>query len=160
MLMRQFETLGYATVGSGPDHQHNPQPEKKKEIEQFIEQHDFLRQAPDYVTFLFCYAAAAVYWPGGELTIEIYGFDENITAHLVLDQGFLGPIIDTEGFFLFCGSRIWPVGEDPIYIDYAFDATGQRRWGVYRKITGQYEWYCETFLDWLQVLIEKKGRLL
>lgn len=55
--------------------------------------------------------------------------------------------------------------DDEIGLDYAFDATGRRLRGVYQLISHSqresetYEWYCGSFLEWLEELIDKKGQL-
>lgn len=48
-----------------------------------------------------------------------------------------------------------------IGIGYGFDATGNRLWGIYRFMEEEKgEWYSESFLQWLNEVIDKKGRLL
>lgn len=49
------------------------------------------------------------------------------------------------------------------HIGFAFDATRERSWGVYRCVVGadtEYQWYCQTFLEWLERLVRNDGGLL
>ena len=162
-LMQNFTELGYVTVGRGPKHPESPSLELQKEIDSFLEQYSFLRKDRGYIDFLEYYSGAMVDWPQGELVIAIFGFLEEISFHLIKDGG---EVIDDDGFYAFCTSVV-RVGEgqdienESIGLGYTFDATGTRRWGVYRSIGGgECEWYCDSFLEWLEKLIDKKGLLL
>ncbi|AFZ27880.1 hypothetical protein Cylst_5903 [Cylindrospermum stagnale PCC 7417] len=162
-LMQKFTELGYVTVGRGPKHPESPSLELQKEIDSFLEQYSFLRKDPGYIDFLEYYSGAMVDWPKGELVIAIFGFLEEISFHLIKDGG---EVIDDDGFYAFCTSVV-RVGEgqdmenESIGLGYTFDATGTRRWGVYRSIEGgECEWYCDSFLEWLEKLIDKNGLLV
>ncbi len=155
--------LGYAAVGRCPKHPESPSPELQTEIDSFLEQYSFLLKYPGYIDFLEYYSGAMVDWPKGELVIAIFGFLEEISFHLIKDGG---EVIDDDGFYALCTSVV-RVGEgqdmenESIGLGYRFDATGARRWGVYRSIEGgECEWYCDSFLEWLEKLIDKKGLLL
>jgi hypothetical protein len=162
-LMQNFTELGYAAVGRGPKHPESPNLELQKEIDSFLEEYSFLRKDPGYIDFLEYYSGAMVDSPKEELVIEIFGFLEEISFHLIKDGG---EVIDDDGFYVFCISVV-RVGEgqdmenESIGLAYRFDATGTQRWGVYRSLEGgECEWYCDSFLEWLEKLIDKKGLLL
>jgi hypothetical protein len=162
--MEKFTKIGYATVGRGPKHPEFPQTELQEEIDVFLSQYSFLQKDRGYVDFLECYAGAMIDSPEEKLVINIFGFLEDISLHLLEDES---SIIDDQGFYAFCSSVVRvEEGEHPYYVGsvglgYTFDATGTRRWGVYRSIEGEpCEWYCNSFLDWLEKLIARKGKLL
>lgn len=76
------------------------------------------------------------------------------------------PAIDDDGFYGMCSSVI-KISETSNKIDgeigigYGFDATGNRPWGIYRFIGEEKaEWCCESFLQWLNEVIDRNGRLL
>jgi hypothetical protein len=73
---------------------------------------------------------------------------------VITDDGFLtfadAAVPETEGVF---GPN------DPLGVAYGFDATGERRWGVYRCLSEQpYEWYRDGFTAWLETLVALQGR--
>lgn len=162
-LMQRFAQVGSTTIGKGPKHPTSPNSESLPEIEKYFASHPILKQDQGYVDFLECYSAASADgWLDGKIFIHIFGFDTNITSHLG------GPdewIFDTEkGFCSFAYIQI----PKPHLVDdgcaYSFDITGLRSWGVYKSsdtgdIVYDYEWYCGSFLEWLEDIIEKQGLL-
>lgn len=162
-LMQKFAELDYTTVGRGPKHPSFPRLELQAEVESFLAQYEFLQQDKGYVDFLECYAGGMIDYPNGEVFVDIFGFLDEVSFHLTKDEG---SIIEDNGYYGFCTSVI-RIGqsaipaESDVGIGYAFDATGNRRWGIYRFIEGgEGEWYCESFLKWLEQIITKKGNLL
>lgn len=164
-LMKKFSNLGYASIGRGPKNTESPRSELQQEIDNFLDEHPYLRNDSGYVDFLEYYSGARVDFPEGELVIDIFGFLEEIGFHLIKDR-FGESDIDEQGYFMFCTTVVQVAKDsDPnneeLGLDYAFDATGKRTWGIYRVINyGEYEWYCSSFLEWLEKLIDKKGLLL
>src|SRR5258707_10659352 len=96
----------------------------------------------------------------------IYGFSPDITFIIGQPEENL---VDYQGFFRFSEILVkpGPNGEEGIAGQYAFDTTGNRRTGIYQKTIVwsvdsrkvDYEWYCETFLEWLSRVVEATGRL-
>jgi hypothetical protein len=168
-LMNKLADLGHATIGQGWRHPASRNTGIQDEIDRFLQRHPYLRQDQGYIDFLEMYAGAMVDYPDGSLTISIFGFLDNLSLHLTKDEEFSGPAIDENGFFMFCSSVVagkTSLGKhESIGLDYAFDATGTRPWGVYRSMTTSdqptiaYEWYAASFLDWLAELVDKKGEL-
>jgi hypothetical protein len=135
-----------------------------QEIEAFLNEYPFLRQDQGYVDFLESYAGAWVAWPNNDLVIDLFGFTQ-VSTHIVKEDGY---IVDPTGFLTICDGmvRLREGGfrEGVIGQGFAFDATGERKWGIYRYvmidgIEAAMDWYCETFLQALSALIETKGRL-
>ena len=165
-LVERFLRLPDATVGQGPRHPTEPVPELEAPINDFLEEYPFLCKDTGYVEFLKAYSGAYVLWPGDELVIDIFGFSE--VSSPVISEEY--PVIDNEGYLTFCSVlyRVKPGGgvENIQTLGFAFDATSQRRPGVYRQLVGREsgsptktEWYCETFLELFHELIDKQGRL-
>ena len=120
----------------------------------------FLRQDEGYVCFLEMYAGGVFWRDQDALSLGLFGFDSELSTHLVKGPG------DTveHGYLTFCDMvippRADPFGKDAIGLGFGFDATGERRWGVYRLLgEGRADYYCETFLQWLRLFVEREGRL-
>jgi hypothetical protein len=166
-LMRSFLDLGYAEIGNGPKHPAAPNPDLAAPVQAFLARFPILRRDQGYVDFLEYYAGASILWPHNDLVVDIFGFTE-VSSHLLETDG---PIVDEHGYFWFCSEviRLHPGFETRTTtagLQFAFDTTQQRRWGIYRGIDNEdssrteFAWYCESFLEWLNLLIENKGRLL
>jgi hypothetical protein len=166
-LVKEFSEWRNAEVGQGPEHPTHPNPELKAAVDGFLEEYPFLYNDAGYVEFLKSYAGAHVNWPDDELVVDIFGFTEVSTEFTEGED----PIIDKEGYLTFCLEffRVQPGSEiESIQIlTFAFDATLQRRPGIYRQVVGKRPgdpvttaWYCDTFLEFLRDLIDKQGRLL
>lgn len=133
-LMKKFSRLDYAAVGKSPLHTESPRLELQKEIDNFLDEHPYLRHDYGYVDFLEYYSGARVDYPEGELVIDIFGFLEEIGFHLIKDR-FGESDIDEQGYFMFCTTVVQVAkGEDSnneeLGLDYAFDATGKRTSGI------------------------------
>ena len=157
-LIQQLSSLGEAFVGKGPKHPTSPRPEIQPEISSLLTQYPFLEKDQGYVDYLEHYAGAVVDRPSGDLFISIFGLDEDVSLHLTRGEG---PIVDNEGFFTFCDSVVRDQEQNDIGLGYVFDATGERRKGVYivTEDSSEPHWYCESFLQWLADIIQKEGKL-
>ncbi|GET39124.1 hypothetical protein [Microseira wollei] len=159
----RIHELGNVETGRGPKHPTSPNPQLASEIADFIDKYSFLKKDQSYVEFLECYAGLLLYRDNDFMSLGIYGFDDDVSLHLVKGEGEL---IDEAGMLTFADLTL-PLQEGDKRADnligtgFAFDATQQRPWGVYRCINNQpYHWYCGTFLEWLEKLANQKGRLL
>ena len=126
----------------------------------------FLARDEGYVEFLRRYGGALLVREVDGLVLSLYGFSHDIGMHLIEGPGEL---VDGEGFLTLCDMVVPRVIRAPRSLDnlgdtvavaFGFDTTGDRRWGVYRFVSGGAgAWYCETFLEWLRMLIAKDGQL-
>jgi hypothetical protein len=162
-LITKVHKVGKVKTGRGPKHPQCSNQELDQEITDFLNSYPFLRQDQGYIDFLESYAGLLVYRNSDFFSLGIYGFDEDVSLHLVKGEGEL---IDEAGMLTFADLTI-PVQEGDqsadnlIGIGFGFDTTQQRTWGVYRCIDEQpYHWYCATFLELLERILNHKGRLL
>lgn len=164
-LMQDFQNIGFVSIGKGPQHPEGD-PEIEAGIQDFLEQYPSIAEDDTFVEFLLHFSAAAVDWPDEQLTIEIYGFSPDITLEIANPEE---PLLDNDGFFRFAEILVKPGPEDEKAIDslYAFDTTGTRKKGIYHKISLwsedthriEFRWCCESFLEWLSMTVDAKGRL-
>jgi hypothetical protein len=160
--MARFSEIGYVTIGRGPKHPFLPNPLLAEQITSLLNEYPFLVQDQGYIDFVECYAGASMNHPAEALMVDIYGFT-HASSHLI---ELPGSIVDDNGFLMFAGIYWRQDINDPrslVELDFAFDATGSRVQGVYGYRVGGdngYQWYCKSFLEWFDLLIVKKGRLL
>jgi hypothetical protein len=162
-MIKKLHELGIVETGRGPKHPTLPNTELVEEIAEFLETYSFLKTDQGYVNFLERYAGLLLYRDSDFLSLGIYGFDNDVSLHLVNGEGEL---IDEAGILTFADLTL-PLqegdqsSENLTAIGFGFDSTQQRHWGVYRCIDGQpYHWYCRSFLEWLEKFYNNQGRLL
>lgn len=164
-LINRFTQAGPTTIGNGPRHPISPNPKSLPDIREYFATYPMLRQDQGYVDFLECYSAAtADGWLDEKVFIHIYGFDTNITVHLNATAEV--PPDKKLGFMPIAYLQIIKKTQrfDDGYI-YNYDITGKRPFGIYQRIdsteleleSNDYEWYCDSFLGWLEDIIDKKG---
>lgn len=160
-LLARLGRVGELALGCGPEHPSAPEPALATDVAKLLAQYPFLRRDPGYVAFLERYAGAVLWRDQDLLSLGLFGFHPELSTHLVTGPG---EIIE-HGFFTFCDMVVprdpdAPFG-DSIGLGFGFDATQERRWGVYRLWGGgKADWYCDTFLEWLEQFIAKGGRLI
>lgn len=165
-LMGRFQELGVLEdIARGPKHPESPRPALAPQIAAWLEQHPCLRRDPGYVDYLEQYSGAWIDTNIPAIQVDIFGFDDGGTStHLVHGDG---DAIDREGMMPFAavnfqvGPDLAPAdgstpGSEPRSMVFGFDTTGTRPWGVYRH-DAAWEWYCDTFLEWLERLVERGG---
>jgi hypothetical protein len=158
-LIEKLQNFDGAIVGEGPKHPISPHSEMQGEIDNFISEYKFLLQDKGYIDFLECYSGMLIDSSDGRVFIDVFGFLEDVSLHLTRDES---SIVD-DGYFGFCTAvvRIECTGnlsKDDVGLGFAFDATGQKRWGVYCSINDEnYEWYCSNFQEWMEKLVATKG---
>ncbi|MEH2444617.1 MAG: hypothetical protein V7K18_02180 [Nostoc sp.] len=162
-IINSLHELGNVETGRGPKHPTFPNTEQAQEIAEFLETYSFLKKDQGYVDFLESYAGLLLYRDSDFFSLGIYGFDEDVSLHLIKGEGEL---IDEAGMLTFADLAL-PLQEGDKSADnlrgigFGFDSTQQKTWGVYRSIDDQpYHWYCGSFLEWLEKLYNQKGRLL
>ena len=156
-LMAAFAAVGPPTVlCRGPEHPTQPEPALAELVRQWLATHPFLHRDEGYVQFLKRYCGAVIGDKGGRFWATIHGFHPEV--------GYLDeydfccydakvPGIDQRGLYPFAlmgydrpGHR--KLLDRQMLIDFCFDGTGNRKWGVYRsaivgrKPQGDGEWYC------------------
>jgi hypothetical protein len=164
-LIDRLHELGNVETGRGSKHPTSPNEELAQEIAHFLDTYTFLKKDQSYVDFLEIYAGLVLYRDDDFFCLGIFGFDEDVTLHLVEGEGEL---IDKEGILTFANLTLpseegEQSSDNLIGISFGFDATQQRTWGIYRNIDEQpyhWCWYCETFQEWLEKFVNCKGRLL
>jgi hypothetical protein len=167
-LMREFAALEGSVVGRGPRHPDAPEPRIQVELDELLRKHPFLKSDKGYIEFLERYAGAAIDREDESLIAHIFGFS-NVTLNLLEDDQFSGSAVDEDGFFMFCSSVVSINTEKDIVsilgLDYAFEVTGSRNWGIYQSISQSdgkssgYRWYCQDFIQWLAEFIKFDGKL-
>lgn len=164
-VMKAVQTLGYTRIGKGPKHPEGD-PQVQAEIDEFLALHPQVKRDQSFVDFFEYYSAIAIAWPNEALDLIVYGFSPDITLEIAHPDERLD---DENGFFRFAEIIVKPepYGKESIGSTYAFDTTGQRRSGIYQstKASGihrrwppEYEWYCETFIEWLRRVVEDQSR--
>lgn len=157
-LMHQFAQFQGAQVGRGPNHPIKPNLALAEEIATFFKRYPFLQRDPGYVDFQECYAGASVIMLSDNnrtVDIDIFGFLD-VSTHMT---EYEDSIVDEDGYLVFSYILF-----DEQQCSFSFHAHRDRRSGVYRTIVRknldrQTSWYCATFLEWLERLIQQKGRL-
>src|SRR6266542_4038675 len=124
------------------------------ELERLLAEFPFVARAQDWLEFLRRFGGGMWSRASDGLSLGLYGFSHDVTMHILDGPG--DPVGD--GILLF-GDISLPTGG--VELAFGFEATGERRWGVYRFVDGgDPEWYCESFHEWLERLVEREGRLL
>lgn len=162
-LMDRFAQIRGARVGHGPDHPQLPDRSMEPRVDGFLQSYPMLRRDHDYVEFLEKYAGALIDNPDEGQLVDVFGFDQVSTDMLDME----GPVVDENGFLVFaqCIYHVVIDGklEDMYEYDFAFDVSGERRFGVYcakstlRTGNRAFTLYFEGFAAWLRDVVEKKG---
>jgi hypothetical protein len=157
-----FRQLPGAILDHGPDHPLSPDAEREREVEAYFRRYPFLLADSGYVAFVRRYLWAGT--EGDNVGIHVYA-----PVSEVYDPYWNNPL-DEEGFFTFATSEYWLLGhpgrQNNIALGFGFDSTGDHRKGVYRSAMlasreqVPWSWYCETFAEWLERIIQRRGQLL
>lgn len=136
----------------------------QRQVDALLATYPFLERDAGYVAYLRRYGGAIVVRVDA-LVLSLYGFSHDIGMHIVDGPG--EPVCD--GCLVFCDMSVpaavrarTDVKEtvETVAVGFGFEATGERRPGVYRFVDGgDGEWFCETFLEWLAILIETDGQI-
>lgn len=162
-LITDLNSLGSVETGFGPRHPASPSLEHVNEIATFIGKFPFVAQDPAYIEFLETYCGLLLHRESDFLTLAIYGFDPAVSLHLLDGEG---DIVTEDGFLTFADIAV-PLKEgvyhpdDPQVAGFAFDATGERPWGVYRcREDNCFTYHTEDFAAWLRNLVSLRGAWL
>lgn len=160
-LVSAFSKLPEAEIGHGSDHPTSPTPSLREPINRYFEQYPFLRADESYMAFVYRYCGA--FAVSSEADIAIYVF---APAGYLHDPN-ADEAIDEDGYFIFGYTEFWcgePRIENGVLVGFGFDATGKRSRGIHRtviresKVVEPWSWYCETFVEWLNLAIQNSGR--
>jgi hypothetical protein len=164
-LAERFTAIAGARLGRGPRHPRQPDSALAEHINRFLDEYPFLRTDPGYVEFLEKYAGAYAENEDVSTIVDILGFSEVSTEMIEME----GPIINKEGYLIFaqCIYHIRDNGRlrDTQEHDFAFDATGDRKPGVYRlfsafsQLGNEFEWQYPGFTEWFADLVSHDGAL-
>lgn len=163
-VVSRLEHIPGARAGRGPRHPESPALFLEDQLVQFLDTYPVLHHDAGYIEFLEKYAGAMIKNSDETQIVDLLGFSDVSTGMLEMD----GPVVDENGFLLFaqCVFHIIVEGRlvDMYEYDFAFDASGGRRPGVYRCSTtlrsqGEpYLWYADGFCSWLVELVDQDGR--
>jgi hypothetical protein len=163
-LVKLLETQVGAVTGHGPEHPTHPNRELQAEMDEFIHAHPSILEDEGYVRFLRQYAGAYAENADATRIVDIFGFGG--TATDIADPESVP--VDENGFLIFsqCIYSDIRSGQlvDSYEHDFAFSVAGDRPRGVYRASSTlrepeqPFNFYAGDFLQWLQKLIEVRGK--
>jgi hypothetical protein len=167
-LMAVFAGAGPpALVCCGPEHPTQPEPALAERVRLWLATHPFLHQDEGYVRFLKRYCGAVVGDKAGRLWATVHGFHPEVGY---LDEydfcryDATVPAIDQRGLYPFAVMAKDRPGDGKlldrqVLVEFSFDGTGARPWGVYRTAffrsepeTGP-QMLCASFCDWLRMVL-------
>jgi len=164
-LVERFSQIPGATVGQGPQHPEHPDKTISRRLSEFLSDYPFLHTDPHYVEFLEKYAGAYSEDEQATQLIEILGFFDPSIDIVEIE----GSVIDRDGYLIFARCVYHIEDEKGLHDtqehDFAFDASGKRKPGVYRHYSHfgstdeGYEWMYTDFAAWLADLVTQDGRL-
>jgi hypothetical protein len=128
------------------------------ETARLLEQFPFAERADDWLAFLRKYGGGMLTRERDLLSLGLYGFSEDVTMPILDGPG--DPI--DAGCLVFGDVEVPLVGsaDETVALGFGFDATGKRKWGVYRIEDSAASRYCESFTEWLRRFVELDGRLI
>lgn len=164
--VQKLSMLEYALVHGGPRHPKYPHPSFAGQIAQVFEEYPQLKKDGDFTDFLEMYVGAIILYPDNSVQAAINGVWD-YTAHL------LEPEVLEQGKYLRFATIIFePPAKDKLTgVSFAFDLSHDVL-SVYRTANVKdemaqfgvrrtpHEYYCDTFIEWLEKLVEAKGRLI
>jgi hypothetical protein len=160
VLLIQIQSFGHLKLGRGPNCPDKPNFQIADELAAFLERFSFVVRDEGYVQFLQTYAGGVFWRDQDALSLGLFGFDADLSIHLTKGPG--KPV--EYGCLTFCDMVI-PPRSDPfaakaLGLGFGFEATGARRWGLYRIWPGgRVEWFCDSFIAWLRRFVAHEGRL-
>jgi len=163
--MSIFATISGASVGRGPRHPTEPDPEIELRIGRFLETYPALLADADYVEFLEKYAGASIENDDFSQIVDILGFTEASTDIEEMD----GPIVDSNGF-LMVAEAVYHLREGErttgtLQHAFAYNVTGDHPKGLYHSLVSQqrpepsFTFAFENFVAWLDDLVAREGWL-
>jgi hypothetical protein len=164
-LMAVFAAASPSTVVCrGPEHPTQPESALAERVRQWLATHPFLYRDEGYVQFLKRYCGAAIADKAGRFWTTVHGFHPEVGYLHEYDfcsYDATVPGLDGRGLYLFALMQYERPGhgkllDRQVLVDFCFDGTGTRPWGVYRsaivgrKPQGNAELLCPSFYEWLR----------
>ncbi len=152
-----------SVVCHGPEHPTQPDPSLADRVQQWLGTHPFLHRDEGYVQFLKRYCGAVVCDNTGKFCATVHGFHPEVGYLDEYDFCLFDPTVpalDQRGLYQFAlmGFEVPGSGkflDRRVLVDFCFDGTGARPWGVYRSGTvgrdpeSDAELICGSFSEWL-----------
>jgi hypothetical protein len=165
-IVKKLSLFEYSLVHGGPRHPEYPNPSFADQIAQVFEAYPKLRKYHDFVDFLEMYVGAIIIYPDNSVDAAINGVWD-YTEHLLEDTA-----LEENKYMRFASIMLHPSAEGQIRgIHFAFDISDAGQ-GIYRSANYNdakaqfgmrrtpYEWYCDTFIEWLEKFVAADGRLI
>lgn len=163
-LVELLRTEVGAITGQGPKHPTHPNPELQEALDEFIQAYPSILEDEGYICFLKKYAGAYAENADATRIVDVFGFGG--TATDIADPEALQ--VDENGYLVFAQCIYSEIADgklvDSYEHDFAFSVTGDRPKGVYRASSTlrdprqTFSFYVGDFCQWLQKLIEVRGR--
>jgi hypothetical protein len=162
-LMAMFAARPSTVICRGPEHPTHPDPSLTDRLRLWLETHPFLHRDEGYVQFLERYCGAAIGDKASDFCVTVHGFHPEVGYLDEYDFCTYDPTVpglDARGLYPFAllaydlpgpGKR----RDRRVLMDFCFDGSGTRPWGVYRSaIVGREPQtdpvlVCQSFCEWL-----------
>jgi hypothetical protein len=164
--MQKVADFAVCEIGRGHRHPTAPDPSLETEYQRLLVVYPFLSNHPDYLHFLERYAGARAFAQEGHeegfFHVTIYGvgswaFSDECPTAVSSDGYYVFAVVETQAAKGSADVR------DAI-ASYGFDSTG--RTGIFGEThssgepDGAFKFFCQSFTEWLRLLIDSRGRLL
>ncbi|MFN8530201.1 MAG: hypothetical protein U0670_16500 [Anaerolineae bacterium] len=160
-----------AHVGHGPTDAHGG---SLRLVDEYFEAFASARNDDAYVEFMVQYSGLYLHDPQYAIVVDVFGFAGVSSLLMKRDthfwvEGESRP--DENGFLIFCDGKFIrkrnanPMLDELIGAGFGFDLTGSRPRGVYRALDPdtkvlEMSYFCASFDEWLQILIDTQGNLV
>jgi hypothetical protein len=155
--------MGELHTGFGPKHPETANITLQPMLEEIYKRFPFLQQDAGYCEFLECYGGLSYSQEKDLLSLDIFGISNEVSTHLLYGPG---EAVTSDGVLTFCSVSLVrdpfsPRPDEMQGIGFGFDATGERRQGVYQCFdSAPYYYYCSNFLEWLNCFIRNNGQFI
>ncbi len=168
MLMNALASYG-AVLGCGPRHPRSPHGQLTSRVAKYLSYFPFLKQDTAYVDFMEVYSGTSLYRPAPLLAVDVPGFSDASVGLVKFNDGYYWKgevnIVTPDRFLIFATLEYATQQRIEVAAAFAFDASGQRPFGVYRADSREAEasdfvWWRASFGDWLVWLVQDELRRL
>jgi hypothetical protein len=169
------------SIGRGPRHPTHPNHNLQQITDKYFGLFPQARSDTTYVEFMYQYSGLFIHEPQQGFVVDVFGFAEISSTLIKWDGNFFvegESRPDEDGFLIFCDAAFikehkaaQDFGTPNLYLDnrigtgFAFDMAGNRQKGIYRAINPDAKaldmiYFCASFDEWLQILIDTKGNMV
>jgi hypothetical protein len=162
-LLEKLRSLGKLYLDIGPTYPSSHSLKLQLSLDKLLKLYPFLVDMPDYIEFLKLYAGLSYTQKKYRISVDLFGISRTVSTSLIDGEG---DAISDDGILTFCSMALIPKELDVNFknikaVGFGFEATGKRKFGIYRKVDSEsYEYYCETFTSWLNLFVKKGGYVL